>query len=489
MTNVPRPLLAELAPIAEALDVLAYGNILSHTDETLATRGGGDGLKIYARLKRDPHLLSVLNKRKRAVTAREWRIEPASERLRDRQAAEMVRRWVARLNIDKASRGLLDAILMGLAVGEVMWSAEGGEYGPVQIRPRTPWRFAFDSDSRLRLLTKEQPSDGVELPARKFIVHRHADDETDDPYGRGLGSTLFWPVFFKNKDLQFWLEGLDRQAGPAAMGKYPQGAQPADIDKVEVALKSLRRHGIIAVPKDWEVAFIQAQISGAADAFERLARYMDEEISKTVLGETLSTSAGKSGSYALGQVHEGGRQELAKADADDLSETLNATLVRWIVEINMPAAEPPKLWRVFDEPEDLDKIADRDTKLAGLGIHRTDESLQDVYGPGYQRQPAAAPVAQADFAAADDGVQPGGIARLLADMAQDLAPDMDRLIESSSNEANQLDARDFSAGLARVGDALLNVAGSTPQSSLAAKARRWLALAHLTGRADVSDGR
>jgi hypothetical protein len=295
-------------------------------------------------------------------------------------------------------------------------------------------------------------------------------------------------VFFKNKDLQFWLEGLDRQAGPAAMGKYPQGAQPADIDKVEAALKSLRRHGIIAVPKDWEVAFIQAQISGAADAFERLARYMDEEISKTVLGETLSTSAGKSGSYALGQVHEGGRQELAKADADDLSETLNATLVRWIVEINMPAAEPPKLWRVFDEPEDLDKIADRDTKLAALGIHRTDDSVQEVFGPGYQRQPATAPLAPNDFAKADDEPGPTSLARLVGDMAADLAPEIDGLIFPASGEVGKMNTLDFSEDLARAGDALLSMAAA-PQASLAAKARRWLALAHLSGRADVIDGR
>ena len=41
---------------------------------------------------------------------------------------------------------------------------------------------------------------GVPVPERKFIVHR-VNPEDDNPYGAGLGLQLFWPVFFKRKEV------------------------------------------------------------------------------------------------------------------------------------------------------------------------------------------------------------------------------------------------------------------------------------------------
>lgn len=48
--------------------------------------------------------------------------------------------------------------------------------------------------ARTGLLTAENMLTGVELPERKFIVHR-CNPEDDNPYGTGLGLQLYWPVF------------------------------------------------------------------------------------------------------------------------------------------------------------------------------------------------------------------------------------------------------------------------------------------------------
>ncbi len=111
---------------------------------------------------------------------------------------------------------------------------------------------------------------------------------------------------------------------------------------------------------------------------------MDSEISKAVLGETLSTELGSTGSYAAAQTHDKVSQRLAKADADLLSDTLNRTLVKWTVAYNLPNAKPPRVWRDFGEQEDLNSRSQRDKTLFDMGYKLKPEAVKEVYGDDYE---------------------------------------------------------------------------------------------------------
>lgn len=394
-TETPRqPSKEELKGEIASLDrdvsqLLFYGGalkILIDGDETLRTRGGAKGLKIYSELKRDGHASAVLAKRKRAVTAREWEVVPASDDPGDVEVAEFIKNALKNLRFDKLCKALLEAVLPGRAVAEIMWGVDGRYVVPVGFKKRAPQRFVFDIEGRLRLLTSQKPVEGEELPDRKFVVHLHEADD-DNPYGQGVGRSIFWPVFFKRQNISFWLVFNDKFGSPTALGKYPPGTHVDDQKKLLEALQAISREASISVPAGMEVQLLEAARSGAADGYERLCKYMDEQITLATLGETLTTSVGDSGSRALGDVHQEVRIELAKDDADDLSDTLNDTLIRWITEFNFPGRVPPKVWRKFDEPEDLDKAAERDVKLSQIGIVPTEERVLEVYGPGYERKP------------------------------------------------------------------------------------------------------
>jgi hypothetical protein len=58
---------------------------------------------------------------------------------------------------------------------------------------------------------------------------------------------------------------------------------------------------------------------------------------------------GNVGSYARDQISDSVRMRKAKAFSEELDETLNATLIRWIVELNYPGAAIPRLRRNFDD--------------------------------------------------------------------------------------------------------------------------------------------
>lgn len=380
-------------PVGEAASILlstyaTYGGLLQPDDATLATRGGGRGYRIYRDIERDAHAWAVLDKRKRAVIGRPLTVTPASESPRDQAAAELVERQLKALPFDRLCHELLDATLIGFAVSETLWEIGPEVRAAAQI-PRGQDRFVFDTEHALRLLTKSNQVTGEPMPDKKFIVHRHGGSD-NNPYGLGLGTRLFWPVFFKRQDISFWLTYLDKYGSPSALGKYPSTATPGEKDTLLNALISLRQESATIIPEGMAAELLEAK-GNSTDAYEQLARYMDEQISLIVLGETMTTTAAGAGlGSTQADVHNDVRLELAQADADLLNDTLNSTLVRWIVDFNDPGAGYPKIGRDFSEPEDLEAKARRDKTLSDIGLEPDDAYLMENW-PGWRRKRAPTP--------------------------------------------------------------------------------------------------
>ncbi len=320
--------------------------LLKPTDDVLEVQGAIKGLKIYDELERDPLANAVLTKRKLGLIARDWRVDSGGEQDRDRLAAELAERVLSGrfgLSFDKVCHDLLDATLKGHAVAEIVWEKRDAFIVPVAIKPKDQRRFVFDKDGTLRMLTRENTHAGIELPARKFVVHRFGD-KTGDPYGRGLGHQLYWWVFFKRLATQFWLTFAEKFGGPTVMGEVPDHMTPEQELVLQAKLESIAQQSAVTVPIGTRITFLEAVRSGTV-TYPDLVKYCDLMITICVLGETLTTSEGSSGSRALGDVHQGVKDEIIDADADLLSATLNTQLLSWITELNYPGAAPPSVWR------------------------------------------------------------------------------------------------------------------------------------------------
>ncbi|WP_421793447.1 DUF935 domain-containing protein [Hydrocarboniphaga effusa] len=380
-------LLNQVASVLLDWRTIRYGSVLTNRDDTLLQRGGGRGLKIYDDLERDAHAYAVLNKRKQAVIDLPVTVAHSTDSPTplDEEAATLLREVLKGMQYDRICTEQLDANLKGYAVGEIMWrvSKTWIEVDDVICRDQT--RFVFDTSNRIKLLTQEAMVDGVLMPDKKFLVYRHGSKD-GSPYGLGIGSKLFWPVYFKRKDIAFWLIFLDKFGSPTPVGKYKNGTAPADQNKLLAAVRAFSSETGIIIPEGMIIELLEAKRSGDQGAYERMARYMDEQISEAVLGETLSTNTtgSGSGSRALGEVHERVSERLAQSDADLLSDSHNRTLVRWIVEYGMPGAQVnlPLIQRKPDKAEDLGKRAERDKKLHEMGADFTPEYISTTYGEG-----------------------------------------------------------------------------------------------------------
>lgn len=380
----------EIATARRDIVYPAYQRLLSPEDGTLATRGGSKGIRIYDEIERDAYAYACLHKRKMAVIGRDWHVEAATPSRKDKLAAKIVEEQFKAMQFDSVCYHLLDAILKGYSVGEVMWKVAGSEIAVDRVIARNAARFTFHVDSEdLRLRTMEHPLEGEQLPDRKFVCHS-VGSKIGSPFGLGLGTVLFWPVFFKRQGIQFWLTFADKFGAPTVVGKYPSGTSQPDQNTLLDALRALSRETQVAIPEGMTIELLEAQRSGSVTTYETLLRYMDEQIAYATLGEAAGgqNSGGALASAAI--LRNELRLELVESDADLLSNTLNHTLCKWIAEYNVPGANPPRVWREIKAEEDLKARAERDKLLFDIGFRPTIDYITETYGDGWEVAPPTA---------------------------------------------------------------------------------------------------
>jgi phage gp29-like protein len=481
-----------------------FGDRLQPQDEILARRGGSAALRVYEDLERDGHVAAVLQKRRLALVSREWHVDAGDESPEAERVAELVLGALRAMPFDQAVEDMLAALLVGVSVLEIIWQVQGDALLPALLLPVDPKRCGFrdaEGTAELRLLTKSNTLTGEPVPDRKFIVHRNGG-RYGDPWGLGLGHRLYWPVFFKRQGVGFWLSALEKFGQPTALGKYPNGTSEAEQNRLLQALQAMTSESAVTIPDGMIVELLEAQRAGSFDSYRTLASYMDDEISKIVLGETLSTSVGSSGSRALGDVHNAVRLEITRADADRIAGTLQASLVRWIVELNLPgyAGPLPRLWWDVSEPEDLKGRAERDTRIKELGFAPTDDYIRDTYGEGWERAapPPAPPPAQPLPSALAAAFAEAAVARRRStmpaaddgrDAPQELAQQLDALSLASEQEmvAKVAALVDGAPSLAAIAEGLALLYPTLADEAFNELLGDALTLAALRGRSDITD--
>jgi len=405
--KTPAVITDEIAVIKKDIDIFwGYAKWLENPDPVLRTEARGKGLKLYDEVDRDAHAGAVLQSRYLAVVSKEWEIIPAEEpkskgrpaiETRSQKIADFVKKALDDTNFDQGCMELLQGILYGYYTAEVIWKTTADAVLPHRILAKHPRRFVFTPERDLRLLTPQNMIEGEPVPDRKFIVFTYG--YSDNPYGRGLGQTLWWPVWFKKHGIKFWLVFLEKFGMPTPVGKYPPGTEPKQQQALLDAIDAWQRETGIKIPNTMEIEILEATRRGSAD-YNGMCDYMDKQISKRVLGQT-ATTEGTPGKLGNEESQDETRQDVVKSDADLLCECLNGTLIRWIVDYNFPGVtDYPKIWRRTEKEQDLKELAERDKILVNdIRLPVSRDYFYETYGipkPGDDEDlvnPSSAPLA------------------------------------------------------------------------------------------------
>lgn len=378
----------QIATVSDGRDITRgyVGPLLMPTDSVLATRSQGS-LTLYESVYSDPQVMSLFAQRQLAVIKADWRVEPASEAAVDQLAAETLKKHLQQVGWDRVTRLMLFGVFYGYAVSEMIYGRRDGLVAIEDIRVRNRRRFRFDPEGGLRLLTFGNMLEGEEAPEPYFWHFATGADNDDEPYGLGLAHWLYWPVFFKRQDIRFWLTFLDRFGSPTRVGKYDaQTATQDDRTRLLAAAAALGTDSAAIIPKGMDLELLEAARSGAAD-YKSLHDAMDSTMARVVLGQTAS-SQGTPGRLGNDDLQSDVLSWITKADADLVCESFNLGPARWLTAWNHPDAQPPRVYRDVEQPEDLKARAERDEIITRTtGFRPTLAYVQQTYGGEWERAP------------------------------------------------------------------------------------------------------
>jgi phage gp29-like protein len=491
--NVARPEIGrEVATTDDGIDITRgyVGPLLQPYDSLLRNRGGGD-LLIYEQVMSDPEVKSTFAQRQLAVTSCEWQVDAASDSAVDKSAADFLREQIEQIDFDDLTTKMQYGVFYGYSAAEIIYGIDGSRVVFDSIKVRNRRRFRFGKEGDLRLLTMQQMHQGVPCEAPYFWHFATGADNDDEAYGMGLAHWLYWPVFFKRNGIKFWLIFLEKFASPTAIGKFPPTANQDEKSRLLQALRAIQTDSGIITPESMTIELLEAARSGTSD-YKAMIDQMDAMIQKVTLGQTASTqgTAGKLGNDELqGDV----RADIIKADADLICESFNLGPVKWLTEWNFPGAQPPRVYRITEEPEDLTARADRDTKVKQLGFRPTLKYVQETYGEEWEEAPEPTP--QDEPAVPGQDKRPGaqfaepGTAANPTDPAARMASQLDRQIAPGASKwIKQIrEAVDRAQSLQELREYLLRLAPDMSLDEYADAMAQALTAATLAGRYEVTE--
>jgi len=166
-------------------------------------------------------------------------------------------------------------------------------------------------------------------------------------------------VLFKHYTIKDWVIFCEVFGMPLRLGKYSPGATEDDKRALVAAISSLGTDAAGIISESTQIEFIETVRTASSDLYSAVTNFCNREISKGLLGQTLSAEVGEKGSYAAGKVHDGIRLDLLQADGRALAATVRNQIIRPLVGFNFGWDTPlPKYEAVLNEEEDLAKKAD-----------------------------------------------------------------------------------------------------------------------------------
>lgn len=448
--------------------------------------------------ERDLHYASVLGTRKLALSGLSVRVDAYSDDPADQKVADEVRALIALPSFQTARFDLADALGKGYSVCELVWDRRTTPWTPTLVH-RDPRFFQFDraTGQELRLLDDADPVNGIPLPPYKFVVHR-PKLRSGLPIRGGLARLAAVGYMCKAWSWRDWMAFADIFGLPMRVGTYRTGTSEADIRKLMAAVAGLGSDAAAVIHESTAIKFEAApNTAGAADFFERLTTFWDKQISKGVLGQTMTADDGASMSQA--KVHDGVRLDLLTADAQAESSTWNDDLVRPYVDLNHGHGRYPRVVVVVPNLEDLRLLLEALKELVPMGFEVEQSVIRDRFnlpdpapGPSVKllRPAAAAPAAapgpdlpprRAENREAPSPAPPDREDQLAALLEREADPAVRELVDAIKVEIDQ--AASFDDVLA----ALDRLQAELPVDRVAAVMAEAMAVAGLAGRSDARD--
>ena len=333
---------------------------------------------------RDLHYASVLGTRKNAISGLKMVCEAVSDDDKAVEQKEFIDGLIADDPFRVLVRSLLDALGKGFSVCEIMWDRTGSQWVPMDYIHRDPRFFQFDilTGSEIRLRDEQDMANGIPLEPYKFSTHK-PEIKTGIPIRGGLARLAVVAYMCKGYGVRDWMSFAEVFGMPLRVGKYDDDATTDQKSALLNAVASIGADAACIIPESTMIEFVESnKATGGERLYEGLVNWLDDQVSKGVLGQTASTQ-GTPGKLGSDEEQALVRQDIKEHDASQLAASLRRDIVKPAIDLNFgpqPRGGYPILRFDFGDKENLDELATSLAPFIDRGLKVQSSLILDKFG-------------------------------------------------------------------------------------------------------------
>ena len=374
---------------------------------TLAAALNGDlhfqHLLFTAMIDTWPKLQKAIDEIARKVTVAPWKIVPYAMRGEkpDAAAEKMAKEvealvWgmkprTARLEsgLEETITSLVRGYYYGHSVSEIRWERRtDGMWAPRSTKAVAarfygyPYGFEDQADPEDRLMFDPDGMTGarsfVDFPEHRFLIGIHAGHAGHPATAAPLRTLAgYWLAAVYG--LKWFLNFTQLYGIP---WRHAEVADSKDENIVKTALASIGANGYIVTKPGTKINILApGATSGESLPQKALIDLADQQCDQFILGQTLTSGTDKSGSRALGEVHQNTLDRVVEGVADYVGGILTHQLIPAIVTLNWGERDDlPEMWAKPEEEDDTKASAERMKILTDIGVPMSEAYVYDELG-------------------------------------------------------------------------------------------------------------
>lgn len=358
--------------------------------------------EVFEVIEQDPHITAVTTKRRDSLLHLPFEIRPSiaddgsQESKKAKEAADLCNDIVFGCGLYDGIQNwyeglfdLSDAICKGFAVSQIVWKQDAGRWvihrlerwPQKECQLGDPFEVYQQDQDQVRIITDMHPTQGEIPQDNQWIIFKRKS--YSQPLARaGLFRSITWNYILKNFSLKDWSIFVERYGMPLRIGKYHAGAQPAELTAIKNAVSQIGKDAYCVIPEQAQIEFLSAKgASGSTTMpYPEMVQFCNDEISKAILGNTMTAEQGDAGARSLGEVYERAELKLTKSDAILMEHALKTDLLKPLTYLNLGEDYPvPDVNFIIEGKKDMKERSEVLSSLHAMGVEIKLSQIQEEF--------------------------------------------------------------------------------------------------------------
>lgn len=338
-------------------------------------------ISVYRSLLYNAHVSACVEKLTDRVTKQTWDIDRGRSKTRNAKLIKQIFN-----DIDDSQEGGLSKVfedvvmarLFGWQVFETPLLKLQKFLVPERIiaKPQEWFCYNYERPGELLFKSKQNPN-GEPVSPLQFSTVKHKASYLN-PYGIPQLAACYYPVLFERAAWSFRTVFIESNGQPKVIVKVPINSTQEKLRKIVEEAANCVQDGIIGIPENCSAEILKVNDKASSDIYHDYVADCQRDISKAILGSTLTVEQGDKGTHALGSVH-AEEIEYKTHSLNRLIEQLFNRLIKNIMDSSDISGERPS-FAIYEEEKIDTARAERDLKLSQAGVKFNKIHFVEEYG-------------------------------------------------------------------------------------------------------------